>query len=625
MERRLAAILAADLVGYSRLMGADEAGTLDRLEGLKAEILDPLLSQHRGRVVKRTGDGFLVEFASVVDALACALAWQDAVEARASQVAEDRALRFRIGVNIGDVMVKNDDLYGDGVNVAARLEAMAEPGSVLLTQSVVSHVKGKVPAAFQDLGERRLKNIAEPVRIYRASPSCAAGAVAGAKAAPKPWRLPAIAAALVVLAAVAGATLWQRLGQPRVEPAPESKMAFPLPDKPSIAVLPFSNLSDDPSQDYFADGMTEDLITDLSKISGLFVIARNSSFSYKGQQVNVAQMAEELGVRYVLEGSVRRAGDEVRINAQLIDATTGGHLWAERYDGSLENVFALQDRLTEQIVTALAVQLTPGEQQRQAETETDVAEAYDAFLRGWTHYRRSTHDDYAKARDYFERAIELDPHYSKAYAALAATYWESFRREMFTAMQMDRRSARQRAEEYLEKALASPTPLAFQVSAKILVWWGKHEQAVAEARKAVALNPNDAEGHITLAEMLTWNGQPREALGSVARARRLDPLNEANHAYVEGLARIELGQYQDAAVSLERALDLNPGFLMTGVPLAVAYVNLDRLPEARAVLKPYCDDVGCQNAATEAYWFPFKNVEDQKRFIDGLVGAGLAG
>jgi TolB-like protein/class 3 adenylate cyclase/thioredoxin-like negative regulator of GroEL len=624
MERRLAAILAADLVGYSRIMGEDEAGTLTRLEGLKTEILDPLLVQFRGRVVKRTGDGFLVEFASVVEALACALAWQQSVEAVAGQVAEDRALRFRIGVNLGDVMVKDDDLYGDGVNVAARLEAMAEPGSVLVTQTVVSHAKGKLPVAFDDLGERRLKNIEEPVRIFRASPACATRRGAGAKARSRPSRLPVVAAALVLLVAVAGVVLWQRPWQPRVEPASESDMAFPLPDKPSIAVLPFSNLSDDPSQDYFADGMTEDLITDLSKISGLFVIARNSSFSYKGQQVKVRQVAEDLGVRYVLEGSVRRSDDEVRINAQLIDATTGGHLWAERYDGSLDNVFALQDRLTEQIVTALAVQLTPGEQHRQAETETVVAEAYDAFLRGWTHFRRSTPADYAQARDYFEQAIELDPEYSQAFAALAATYWESFRREMFTAMQMDRHSTRQRAEEYLDKALANPTPLSLQVSAKMQVWWGRHEKAVAEAQKAVALNPNDAEAHITLAEMLTWDGQPEAALESVARARRLDPLNEANHAYVEGLARITLGQYQNAAVSLQRALDLNPEFLMAGVPLAVAYVNLDRLADAQAALKPYCDDVWCQNATTEAHWFPFKRNEDQKQFINGLVGAGLA-
>ncbi len=309
MERRLAAILAADVVGYSRLMGQDEEGTLARLEGLKAEILDPLIAQHRGRVVKLMGDGFLVEFASVVDALICALDWQDAVEVRASQVPEDRALRFRIGVNLGDVMVKGDDIYGDGVNVAARLEGMAEPGSVLVSRTVFTHAKGKVPATFEDLGEQELKNIAEPVQVFRVSKGSEDMEIpAVAKVTSRLRRLPVIAATVVLLIVAAGVALWQRPWEPREEPASLEAMAFPLPDKPSIAVLPFTNLSDDPSQDYFADGMTEDLITDLSKISGLFVIARNSSFSYKGQQVRVRQVAEELGVRYVLEGSVRRAG-----------------------------------------------------------------------------------------------------------------------------------------------------------------------------------------------------------------------------------------------------------------------------------------------------------------------------
>ena len=383
-------------------------------------------------------------------------------------------------------------------------------------------------------------------------------------------------------------------------------------------------MSGDPEQEFFADGITEDLTTDLSKISGLFVIARNSAFAYKRKNVDVKRVARELGVKYVLEGSVRRAGDKVRINAQLIDATTGGHLWAERYDGTLDDVFALQDKVTRNIVTALAVNLTAAERERQARKETDSPQAYDAFLRGWTHFRRSTHDDYTKAREYFERAIELDPGYGQALAALAATYWESFRRDWYTAMKMSRHATRLRAQDYLEKALVSPTPLALQVSSKMLVWWGKHEEAVAEARKAIALDPNDSEGHVTLAEMLAWSGNPEEALDSIARARRLDPHNEAYHAYVEGLAKFALGQYQGAAVSLERALDLNPEFLMPGMPLAVAYAHLDRLPEARAALKPYCEDVWCQNARTEAHWFPFKRDQDQSRFMDGLIRAGLA-
>ena len=326
MERRLAAILAADVVGYSRLMGEDEAGTLTRLEGLEAELLRPLIAEYGGRVFKHMGDGYLVEFASVVDAVACALSWQEAVEARAAQVAQKRALRFRIGVNLGDVIVKGSDVHGEGVNIAARLEGLAEPGTVYVSRTAVDHAGGRVAAEFHDLGEQRLKNIAAPVQVFRASNSDlmvpAPNRQSVAKSEPGRWLKVTIAGAVFLILG-AGAFYAFKPEEQREEAASVEAMAFPLPDKPSIAVLPFHNISDDKSQVYFADGMTEDLITDLSKISGLFVIARNSSFSYKGQQVKVRQVAEELGVRYVLEGSVRRVGDAVRINAKLIDATHG--------------------------------------------------------------------------------------------------------------------------------------------------------------------------------------------------------------------------------------------------------------------------------------------------------------
>jgi TolB-like protein/class 3 adenylate cyclase len=335
LERRLAAILAADVVGYTALMGADEAGTLERLTGLRQNFLEPLIADHHGRVVKLMGDGILVEFASVVDAVSCALAWQAGVAER------DDALKFRIGINLGDVIVEGEDIHGDGVNVASRLEGLAESGGICLSGDAYRQTRGKVEAPFEDLGEQALKNVAEPVRVYHCVPDGPATGKASRPTAPAKRSLPVgvLAGGLALLVILAGLLFWQRPWTPREEPASEANMAFPLPEKPSIAVLPFNNMSEDQGQEYFADGMTEDLITDLSKISGLFVIARNSSFSYKGQQVKVRQVAEELGVRYVLEGSVRRAGDEVRINAQLIDATTGGHLWAERYDGTLDDIF----------------------------------------------------------------------------------------------------------------------------------------------------------------------------------------------------------------------------------------------------------------------------------------------
>jgi TolB-like protein len=387
---------------------------MTRLEDLKAEILAPLIANHHGRVVKLMGDGFLVEFASVVDALTCALAWQKAVEARAGQVSKDQALRFRIGVNLGDVMVKADDLYGDGVNVAARLEGLAAPGSVLVSRTVFNHAKGKVAAAFEDLGERELKNIAEPVRVFRVTMASEVAKTPAAASAPPRWRrLSAIAGAAALLVVAAGVALWLKPWAPREEAASVEAMAFPLPDKPSVAVLPFTNLSDDQSQDYFADGMTEDLITDLSKISGLFVIARNSSFVYKGQQVTVRQVAEDLGVRYVLEGSVRRIGGQVRINTQLVDATTGGHVWAERYDRELDNIFAVQDAILERVVQALELHLTDAEQKDRAKgPKTKSLEAYDLVLQARKLLTRFDHKDAAEARDLLQRAIEIDPAYA---------------------------------------------------------------------------------------------------------------------------------------------------------------------------------------------------------------------
>ncbi len=340
VERRLTTILAADVVGYSRLMATDDAGTLTSLKALRRELFEPKTAEYHGRVVKLMGDGTLMEFGSVVDAVTFAVDVQRAMALRNTDVPEDQRITYRIGINIGDIIVEDEDIYGDGVNVAARLEGLAEPGGICVSRTVFNHVQGKVDLGFEDLGEREVKNIPKPVQVFKVlldSPTTKHTAVAVAKAR-RSLRWPLVAGGLIVSVIVAGLALWQRPWEPREEPASEANMAFPLPDKPSIAVLPFNNMSDDASQEYFADGMTEDLITDLSKISGLFVISRNSAFTYKGKVVKVRQVAEELGVRYVLEGSVRRAGDEVRINAQLIDATTGGHLWAERFDGTLADV-----------------------------------------------------------------------------------------------------------------------------------------------------------------------------------------------------------------------------------------------------------------------------------------------
>ena len=430
VERSLTTILAADVVGYSRLMAVDESGTLAQLKTHRKEIFEPKTAKYRGRVVKLMGDGTLMEFGSVVDAVNFAVDVQRAMALRNADVPKDQRVSYRIGINIGDIIVEGDDIYGDGVNVAARLEALAEPGGICVSRTVFDHVKGKVEVGFEDLGAQTVKNIPEPVQTFKVmldSPTTEPVIVAAPRAK-RTVRWPVVAGSLVFLVIVSGALLWLRPWEGRLEPASGEVIALALPDRPSIAVLPFTNMSDDPNQEYFVDGMTEDLITDLAKIESLFVIARNTVFTYKGKSVVVPDVARELGVRYVLEGSVRRVGDQVRINTQLIDGASGAHIWAERYDGSLTDIFALQDQITSAIVAQLKITLTPDEQRLQVLKGTDNPDAHDAYLRGWQFYRRYTPEDFVEAIPHLERAVKLDPDYGQAWAALASVYWITHRK-----------------------------------------------------------------------------------------------------------------------------------------------------------------------------------------------------
>jgi adenylate cyclase len=378
--RKLAAILAADVAGYSRLTGLDEEGTLERLRNLRRELINPAVSLHRGRVVKTTGDGILIEFLSVVDAVRCALDVQRGMDRQNADVSTEKRIEFRVGINVGDVVVEGEDLLGDSVNVAARLEGIAEPGGICISDTAYQQVRDKVDARFQDAGEQQLKNISRPVRVYRVQPS-------GAAAGPRP--------------------------------------ALPLPDKPSIAVLPFKNMSGDPEQEYFADGIVEEIITALSRFRQLFVIARNSSFTYKGRAVDEKQVGRELGVRYVLEGSVRRSGDRVRVTGQLIDAVTGAHLWADRFDGALEDIFDLQDRVTTSVVGAIAPKLEQAEIDRAKRKPPENLDAYDYYLRGMaSHYQSWSKDAINEALRLYYKAIELDPDFASAYGAAARCYIE---------------------------------------------------------------------------------------------------------------------------------------------------------------------------------------------------------
>jgi TolB-like protein/class 3 adenylate cyclase/rhodanese-related sulfurtransferase len=588
VERRLTTILAADVVGYSRLMAADEAGTLTSLKALRRELIEPKTAEHHGRVVKLMGDGTLMEFGSVVDAVHFAVDVQQAMAERNAKVPEDRRITYRIGINIGDVIVEGEDIYGDGVNVAARLEGLADPGGICVSRTVFNHVKGKVNLGFEDFGEQEVKNIPEPVQVFKVlldSPATdQVGVAAPATTWPRRW--PLVATGIVALVIVAGVTIWQRPWEPREEPASEASMAFPLPDRPSIAVLPFSNMSGDPEQEYFADGITEDLITDLSKISGLFVIARNSSFSYKGQQVKVRQVAEELGVRYILEGSVRRAGDEVRINAQLIDATTGGHVWAERYDGSLTDIFALQDKVTQQIVTALAVNLTADEQAERTQTDTENAAAYDAFLRGWDLYRRGTVEDYAAAIPFLEKAIKLDPDYGRANAALAAVYWSSLTNNWTRGLGLTRNQAGEQAGRHLREAMKNPSALAHQVASERAAYYKrKADKAIAQAEQAIALDASDPAGYLAMANALIKAKRPAEAVDFVHQAMRLDPHHPVSFLLLLGRAQFAGQDYQAAAATFERAANRNPNNDWTFVYIAAAYGHLHREQDAKAAVE----------------------------------------
>jgi adenylate cyclase len=637
LKRKLVAILSADVEGYSRLMGDDEVGTIHTLAACK-DAMTSLISQYSGRVVDAPGDNLLAEFASAVDAVQCAMEIQRDLAERNEDLSEERKMFFRIGVNVGDVIDKEGRIYGDGVNIAARVEGLAEAGGICISGRVYDQVENKLDLEYEFLGEQKVKNITRPVRIYRvlSYPGAATPIVGQAKeAAGWKWRKIVLAlAAVVVVGAVtvAGWQFYQRQST-KVRVASVEKMAFPLPDKPSIAVLPFDNLSDDPRQVYFCDGMTEDLITDLSKISGMLVIARNSTFAYKSKPIKIKQVAEELGVRYVLKGSVRKAENKVRITAQLIDAITGHHIWADRYDGNLKDVFGLQDKVTRSIVTVLAVQLTVGDEERVARKGTENAQAYDAFLRGWEHYLRQTPDDFRKAISYFKKAVDLDRQYSSAYAALAATYWEAWKRFWHESLGLNRLShePRFRAEQFLAKAMQNPTPLAHQVASGMLLHMGQHEDAIVEAQRAIALDPNDADSFIALAGALSLAGRADEALDWVERAMRLNPHYPPFYLYQLGMVQFGMGQFDKATVSLERATVLNPDDRWSYRLLLATYGLLGRSEDATRALQVIeaRDKRGWLHAfdpltiSTSAFWLPFKEPADAERLAQGLRNAGI--
>jgi adenylate cyclase len=577
MERRLAAILAADVVGYSRLIRADEEGTLAALQALRSELIDPRIAAHKGRIVKEMGDGLLVEFGSVVGAVRGAAEIQRALIEHNASMQVDRRIVFRIGVNLGDVVIEGDDIHGDGVNVAARLEALAEPGGICVSGAVHDQVRDRLDLAFEDMGDREVKNIDRPIRMWRWSPG--------------------------------GSDNPARIETGQGPPA--------VPDKPSIAVLPFDNMSGDPEQEYFADGITEDIITDLSRIPDMLVIARNSTFTYKGKAAKIGDVCRDLGVRYVLEGSVRKAGERVRITAQLIDGRSGGHLWAERYDRGLEDIFAVQDDVTAKIVRALEVELTGGAAAREAREQTHSPEAYDSVLRGREQYRLFTRDGNAAARELYERAAALDPDYAEPYAGLAETYVQDWF--------MGSEPALDRAFELAQQAAARDPnlPLVQEALSTVHLFKKQHAEAIATARRWIELEPGNADAYATLAGAMHFVGENEEVIALIEKAMRLNPFYPFYYPHYIGLANLGMRRFEAAVVALKRGVVRSPDALWPHVVLASCHGHLAQEAQASAQLAEVRRISPDFSIASLANLTPYKNSADLDLLVDGLSKAGL--
>jgi TolB-like protein/Tfp pilus assembly protein PilF len=609
-------------------MGVDEAGTLAALKGHREELFDPKAAQYRGRTVKLMGDGALMEFASVVDAVSFAVEVQAAMVARNEGVAEDQRIVFRIGINIGDIIVEGDDIYGDGVNVAARIEGLAEPSGICVARNVFDQVKNKLDLNIEHLGEREVKNIAEPVTVYRVELDDKAAALVtpvvqeATKPVTRRWVFAATAA--VVLVAAFGGMLWWQPWTPDVVPASIEKMAVTLLDKPSIAVLPFLNMSDDPSQEYFSDGITEDIMTGLSRFGLFFVISRNSTFAYKDKSVNVKDVARDLGSQYVLEGSVRKSGDRVRITAQLIDAIADKHVWAEKYDRELKDVFQVQDEITQSIVTSVAPEYLSAELRRAQRKEEPNLDAWDAFMRGYWHHMRFTKDDNAIAQGLLRKAIDLDSRQANYHALLAVTHLIAGLYGWSESKDASYREALEIAERGL--ALDDQDSQVIRSAGLVHFFSKNHEVALGYYERAVAANPYEAENRALLGAALGVAGDYEAALEQFEMALRLSPrdVHVATWYNYMGIAAFVAGRHEEAADWAKKTADANPQFPAGHRTLAASYGNLGRLAEAEAARERLQELLPHLTIAQLRESLPyFKNSDDLERYLDGLRKAGL--
>jgi len=622
-KRKLTAILSADVKGYSRLMGEDEKATVETLKTYR-EAMGNLIQQYKGRVIDSPGDNLLSEFASVVDAVECAVKIQEELKKRNEKLTENRRMEFRIGVHHGDVIEDEERIYGDGVNIAARIEGLAEGGGICISRTSFDSVKNKLKLGYEYLGEHSVKNIAEPVRVYKAlmEPEAAGKVIGEEKPKPKHWRWAAIGGVAVLIIVAGALAIWNfYFRPPPIEPASVEKMAYPLPDKPSIAVLPFVNMSGDPKQEYFSDGMTEEIITALSKVPQLFVIARNSAFTFKGKSVKVKKVAEDLGVKYVLEGSVRKEGNRMRITAQLIDATKGYHIWAERYDREFKDTFALHDEITLKIVTALQIKLTEGEQARLYGKSTKNLEAYGMVLQAREYFRRMDKDSNLLARKMFEEAISMDPQYAVAYCYLGYTHWMDV---MFGASKSPKQSIGL-AVELAQKAIAinESLPLAHGLLAYLYTMKRQHDKGIAEGERAIALDPNSADSHLWLAYALRYSGRPKEALTYVKKAIRLNPYPPTSYFLHLGAINRMTGHYEEAISAYKKALQRKGTNLWAHIGLAATYISLGREEEAQVEASEVLKIDPKLSLDRLAKRLPYKNKADSESLIDALKRAGL--
>ena len=629
MERKLAVILAADVVGYSAHMERDEAGTFARVRAVGTEVFEPEIERHRGRIFKVMGDGILAEFGSVVDAVECAVALQHALAQRNADLPETEHIRVRIGINLGEVIVEGDDRYGEGVNIATRLEQLAEPGGIWVSGKVAKEVEKKLAFGFEPMGERRVKNIIEPVPVYRVKRD---GALAR-RMMPGAWRPAWLRTAVIALVALlVGGAAWFMFAN---RESHNADVPAVVEGKPSLAVLPFTNLSDDKAQGYVAEGMADDLTTELSRVPGLFVVSHNAVLAYKERAVPLAQIGKELGVRYLVEGSTRRAGDELRMNAQLIDTQTGGNIWAERFNGKWADIFSLQDRIVGQIASALRLRLAANQLDMAGGTKNVLA--YDHYLRGQTLQKSADPADWAKAVANFEQAVALDPEFGQAAAKLAWMYYSARSvKSKQSALQVNGDEAESRGAAFFAKAAEHPSATYYQLLAENLLYQQKTDEAVAAAGRAIALDPSDPWGHEEMGFALILNGRPEDGRIYLDTANRLDPGTDAKWRYlIAALAEFSMERYEAAASLLEKidaSTDAGSFWdfwgIYTGLRLLVAtdgYLGRDATA-VKEKLKPFIADADDKEftIAITMVEFPFKRAINSERLVAGLRKAGVS-